>query len=106
MSQCRQLPVEHADDARFDRMEHDIGDAKVAVAQGQHFAHRHTLREPADNTVEVGIVVVAAAKLSPLSGPAVQLAGKIIARASKITEPQRSKVEPMDGSHGSAHGLE
>ena len=67
MAERRQFPVEHADHPRFGRVEHQVGDAEVAVAQRQRLAVGHALGEPGDDPVEIGVVVVAAAKLGPLA---------------------------------------
>src|SRR5215469_2529617 len=103
MAESRKLPIEQRDDARLGRMKHEIAYAVVAVHQGGGLVRGYMLRQPSDQTLDVG--VLASAGELPLATPAVDLAGEIIARLPEIAEADRSEIHIMEDGERACHRL-
>ena len=92
IAEGRQLPVEHGDDARLGRVEHDVLEPVVAVGDGGGLVRRHPLRQDGDQLLHrldrlgLGAAV--------LLGPAVDLAGEIVAGPAVVAKPDRGVVDP------------
>src|SRR5205807_2101609 len=98
--------IEHTNDTGLACMEHDVGDAEIAMTKRDGFAFRQTLGEPTYHTVERRVIIVAATEFCPLLRPALQLAGKIVPGPAEITQSQRPVIQPVDGGQRGAHRAE
>ena len=93
MAEGRQLPVEHRDDARLGGVEHDVLEPVVAMRDGRgvfggHAAGSSSIRRLHRRDLRgLGAAV--------LFGPAVDLAGEVVARPAVVGEPDRRVVDPV-----------
>src|SRR3546814_6099662 len=55
MPERRQLPVEHRENARFDRVKDEIVDPVIAVHEGAFVAWRDMIAQPVDDRVHIGV---------------------------------------------------
>jgi hypothetical protein len=76
------------------------------VAKRKLLAVRHALGKPAHHAIEVGIIVIAAAKLRPLVRPPRELPREIIAGLPEVGKAERLIVERVNRRERRAHRAE
>ena len=91
VAEGRELPVEHRDDPRLGRVEHHVLGPVVAVRDGGGLVGRHALRQLGDQALHR--LDVAGLGAAVLLGPAVDLAGEVVAGAAVVAKPDRRVVD-------------
>lgn len=104
MPQCRELPVEHGDDARLGRMEDHVVHPEVAMHQRGFLAGRDIGRQPFDQPVHGRNLF--GLRCLVLLAPAGDLAGKVIAGLAIGFQPDGLVVDLVQGGDGAVHGIE
>lgn len=95
--------MEHRQDARLDRVEDEVVDAKIAMRDGGGvFVSRNVGREPFDQPVHHGIAAHIRV-VEILFRPAADLAFEVIARTSEIAETDRLIINHVELCQHAVH---
>ena len=102
MAQRREFPVQHAHHMRLARVEHQVAQAVVAVADRGLCLLGNMRRKPFDQVLHIG--VLACARRHPLATPACDLPCEITTGTPVVGQPDRCPVNPVQLRQCRGHG--